>query len=351
MTIENNKHLVIESIDGTADRGGWQASGTVINRESIVQYGREANIFLRSEGGGVWEPDYHLALRGSILPQNQTFDRRQSLIPILISTSDVFLENAGLQGIYFTNTNPSTNPHQIPLMNLGRIIKHILNQHTNISTLVPGGWVDISGIDIVNSTSVDVYTVRQTNSIWSAIQAIAENEFYVRYFTKQDKFIYERHPQFKVNPPSPVLTLNASNIAGQPEVQYRNELKLDQVQLYGLTDQGEILRADYPANVGTEGRRQKFTNLRCNSQARLNLLAERAYKFLNRDITLRVSLAGGWGSYLELYDRIAVTYTGTTQNGVEIDWTSKKFWVNNVRVTKVGNFTCLTDLDLEEEVL
>lgn len=351
MSIVNSRNLVIESIEGSAERGGWQASGTMINDQLNVEYGREANIFLRSEGGGSWEVDYHLALRGSILPQTLTFDRRQGMIPVVISTSDVFLENAGLQGIYFTNTNPSTNPHQIPSMRLGKIVEHIIEQHTNISTVTPGGWVDTSGIDTVNSTLVDVYTVRQTNSIWSAIQAIAENEFYVRYFTKSDKLIYERHPQFKANLPTPVLNLNSDNIAGQPEIVFRNELKLDQAQLYALTDQGQILQSFYPSNIGTEGRRQKFANLRCNSQARLDLLAQRVYKFLNREVGVRLSLAGGWGSYLELYDRVSVTYTGTDRNGVTIDWTEKKFWLNSIRVNKVSNFGSLTDLELEEEVL
>lgn len=351
MPITNSKNLMIDSIEGSSERGGWQASGTFINDQENAVFGRRTDIFIKSEGNGVWDVEDHLALRGCIIPQNLSFTKRQSQIPVVIPTSDYFLENAGLQGIYFTNVTPSTNPHQIPNLNLGKIVEHIIEDHTNISLETPGGWVDTSGINTWSSTSVDVYTVRQTNSIWSAIENIASNEFFVRYFTKHDELIYDFHPQFRSSLPSPTLTLNASNLVGVPEISFRNELKLDQAQLYALTDQGVILRSDYPTNVGTEGRRQKFANIRCNSQSRLDLLAQRVFKFTNREINVRLSIAGAWGTYLELYDRVAVTYSGTDRNGVTVEWVNKKFWVAGVRVSKVSHFAYLTELELEEENL
>jgi hypothetical protein len=163
--------------------------------------------------------------------------------------------------------------------------------------------------------------------------------------------IYEPHPQFKADIPDVVLTLDVNNIVAQPELVYRSDVTTDQVLLYALSDTGAILTAEYPANIGTDGRRQKFTNLRCNSQTRLNLLAQRAYKFLNRDYDFRVSVAGPWGIYLELYDRVQVTYTGTDKNGVVIDWNEKKFWVKTINVTRVGNFGAVSEFMLEEEKL
>lgn len=350
MSIDKTTNLQFGTIEGSASKGGWQANCSFANSQALVEYGRHAQLFVKAEGGGGWQPNERLALDGSILPNTLTADRKQSNLDVLVSTSDVFLSNAGLQGIYFTNIL-FTNPHQIQNLNLGKIIRHIVKEHTNITTYTPGGWVDISGIDTIFSTSVDVYTVRQSNSIWSTIEDIASNEFYVRYFTKQDKLIYEPHPQFKSTLPPPVFNLNQNNMVGNIEVTYRNDLKVDQVQAYGLTDTGQILTAFYPAQVGTEGRRQKFTNLRCNSQARLNLLAERAFKYLNRDINFKCTIGGPWGAYLELYDRVSVTYAGTDRNGVTINWNNKKFWIDQIRINRVGSFAATTELILEEENL
>lgn len=344
---ENTTRLISTTIEGDADKGGWEVTADIINDHDKVVYSRGTDIYVRPEGGGNWM-DYHLAINGSILPQQVLFDRRMSRTNVRITTSNYFLENAGLQGIYFTNTSPSTNPHQIPGLTLGKIIAHIINDHTNIS-LEDGGWVDTSGIDTENSTSVDVYTVKASNSIWSTIQSIAENEFYVRYFTKKDELIYQPHPQFADYAQDTVLTLNEDNIIGQPEIIYRSDIKTDQVNLYSLTDEGAILTADYPTNVGTEARKQRITNLRCNNQARLNTLALRFFEFVNRDFNVRLSIAGPWGSYLELYDRVQITYSGTAQNGLDISWNEKKWWVKSIRINKRGSFTAITELELEEE--
>lgn len=351
MTLEATTYLNIQNVDASADRGGWQVTGSFINDQADATYGRRVDIFNHVQGNGVWEEDKQLVISGSMIPQSLTWTRRQSDLPVIISTSDVFLQNAGLQGIYFTNVSPSTNPHQIPGLTLGAIVRHIVNQHTNISIQTAGGWVDTTGIDVAGSTSVDVYTVRQSNSIWSTIQDIASNEFYVRYFTKKDRLIYERHPQFKATLPTPTLSINQDMLIESPTVNFRNDLKTDQVQLYSLTDKGLILKAFYPTTVGTELRRQKFSNLRCNSQARLNLLAQRALGYLNRSMNATLSLAGAWAAYLELYDRVQVTYSGTSRNGVTLAWVNKKFWINSIRMNRVGNYGATTELELEEENL
>lgn len=351
MPLEIINDLAIESVSASADTGGWEISAALINDQEEAEYGRRADIHAHIEGAGVWETFQKLAVQGSIIPRSVAFTRRQSNTSIIISTSHIFLNNAGHQGIYFTNTTPSTNPHQIPDLNLGKIVEHIVEQHTNISIETAGGWVDTSGIDTINSTEVDVYTVRQSNSIWSTIERIASNEFYVRYFTKKDVLMYEPHPQFRAVLPTPVFTINQDNVIETPEVTFRNDLKTDQVQLYALTDTGAILTAFYPATVGTELRRQKFTNIRCNSQSRLNLLAQRAYRFLNRSINVNISLAGAWGAYLDLYDRVQATYAGTARNGVTFNWVNKKFWINAIRMSRVGNRGVITELELEEETI
>lgn len=351
MPIEETQLLQISSIEASADRGGWQANCAVINDDENVVYGRRAEIYNLLEGDGTWNADWVLSLQGSMLPKARVFDRKQSNLQLIISTTDAFLTNAGLQGIYFSEQPVPANPHQMVNLNLGKIVEHIIEQHTNVSDQTAGGWVDTSGIDTINSTSVDVYTVRASNSIWQAIKSIADNEFYVRYFTKRDEFIYEPHPQFKTVIPDPVIDFNSSNIVGQPEITFREDIQVDQVQAYALTDTGVILQSFYPANVGTEGRRQKFTSLRCNSQARLNLLAERALKFLNREYNVRLTIPNVWGAYLEMYDRVSITYTGTAINGVSVDWSAKPFWVTDIRMDKIGNHEATTEIGLDEENL
>jgi hypothetical protein len=147
-----------------------------------------------------------------------------------------------------------------------------------------------------------------------------------------------------------VLTLTTANLVEMPEILYRQELATDQVQLYALTDEGEILQRFYPATIGTEGRRLKYTNLRCNDDARLHTLARRAYQWANREFTVRMTLAGALGLALELYDRVQVTYSGSTRNGVDITWTLKKFWVQAIEVARVGRFGAVSILTLEEEL-
>jgi hypothetical protein len=353
MAIEKTVTLDVQSIDGDASRGGWQATCAFVNDQEEAEFGRNVELYVLQEGGGVWQNGYKMLLDGSMIPQRVTWSRGASDTSLMVTTSDYFLSNAGLQGIFFADVaSPDAgNPHQATSWNLGQIVKHIVEEHTNISTTTPGGWVDTSGIDVVNSTSIEVYTVQPSNSIWQTIADIAANEFYVRYFTKTDRLIYEPHPQFRSVPRPVTVSLNSTHLVTEPSISFRNEIKTDQVQLYALTDSGAILTSFYPLHVGTEGRRERLATIRCNSQGRLNLLAQRMYFFLNREIDASVTLVGAWAAFLELYDRIAITYTGTTRNGVTVSWTSKKFYISNIRTSKVGDFNYTTELQLTEERL
>lgn len=349
-------HLFIpDSVSASADAGGWRANANFINDQADATYGRRTSLYVLTEGGGVWQPAHKRVLEGSIIPDTLSWDYKQSQLSIQLTTSNAFLDQAGLQGIYFVDRayapGPTYNPHQIENLNLGKIVEHILEAHTNVSIDPAGGWVDTSGIDTTNSTSVDVYTVRNSNSIWQTLKNIADNEFYVRYFTKLDQFIYEPHPQFRAVPQAVTVTFTADEMVAQPEVRFRNDVKTDQMQLYALTDKGEILQSFYPAAVGTEGRRQKLANIRCNSQSRLDLLSQRSYRYANRDMDVTIQLAGSWAAYLELYDRVAITYSGTARNGVTLSWSAKKFWIEEIALSRVGNLGTVTQLRLAEENL
>ncbi len=362
MAIENSTSFILQSIEADGARGGWQAVGSFANDQDEAVFGRRVDIYFTAEGDGVWEPDPVLAMRGSILPQNVRFDIRKSGTQITLATTDNFLQNAGLQGIYFTQTNPPTNPHQYTDLRLGTIVKHIIEQHTNISSTANvqntdgtdsgnpiGGWVDTSNIDVIFTTKVDVFTVRQSNSIWQTLKDIGRNEFYVVYMTKADEFVYEPHPIFNATLPAVTLVIDDTMMVGQPEIQFRDQVDMDQVVLAALTDDGDILRSSFPTDITARGRQLNITNLRCNDQNRLDTLAQRAFSFKSRQFNLRLFLAGPWGRYLELYDRISFTYSGTTRNGVSLTFSEEKFFINKIRVTRSGSFGAITELSLQQE--
>jgi hypothetical protein len=340
------QQLLFDSIEGDSETGGWTASCSSLNAQNIAEYGRHVSIYHCPEGGGRWSDDYLLALDGTMFPKSIRWDRGQSATDVVVSTSHAFLQNAGVQGIYFSRQSSPSNPHQMTNLTLGRIVYHIVRYHTNLAD-----WVDLSGIDVEGSTAVDVYTVRESNSIWDTLKSIASNEFYVVYFTRTDRLMYRPHPMFDAAPPPPVVTLDRTCIIGQPSIEYRDMVFPDQVQLYALTDTGQILQAFYPSNMGAEGRRHRVTNIRCNSQSRLNTLASRLYQYLRKRFTLTVTLPGSWGLNLELYDRVAVTYSGTASNGVQFNWNQKKFWITSIRVTRLHQFGAVSEITLEEENL
>jgi hypothetical protein len=346
MAIENSTNFILNSIEGDGDRGGWQANASLANDQDEAVYGRRTDLYWTPEGDGTWADEPILAMTGSIIPQSVRFDIRQSGTTFTVVTTDNFMASAGLQGIYFTDTDPPTNPQQ----------------HTNISSTANvqdtdgtdtgnpiGGWVDTSNIDVVFTTKVDVFTVRQSNALWQAIKKIAINEFYVAYMSKDDKFNYEPHPVFKSTLDPFTLAIDSSMIVGQPEVQFRDQVDFDQVVLAALTDDGEILRSQFPDNITAQGRRKNITNLRCNDQNRLDNLAQRAFSFETRLYNLRIQLPGAAGLYLELFDRVSFTYTGTARNGVSLSFSAEPFFVNKIRVNRIGNFGAITELDLEQE--
>jgi hypothetical protein len=350
MAIENNTN--------------WQATGSFANDQDEAVYGRRVDIYWLPEGDGTWANNSILGMSGSILPQSVRFDIRQSGTPVTVTTSNFFLDGSALRGIYFTDTDPITNPHQYADLRLGTIIKHIVEQHTNISSTANvqnddgtdsgnpiGGWSDTSNTDIIFTTKVDAFTRRQSNSLWQAVKDIGKNEFYVAYFSKDDSFNYEPHPVFKTTLDPFTLAIDDTMIVGQPEIRFRDKVNLDQAVLAALTDEGEILNAQFPTAQTVQGRSLNITNLRCNDQNRLNTLAQRVFSFESRLYDLKLQLPGPAGLYLELFDRVSFTYSGTSRNGVDLSFSAEPFFVNKIRVNRVGNFGAITELELEQENL
>ncbi len=364
MAIENSTTFILQSVEADGDRGGWQVTGSFANDQDEAVYGRRTDVYWTPEGDGIFADEPILAMTGSILPQSVTFDIRQSGTPFTVVTTDAFMTSAGLQGIFFAQLNPVTNPHQYTDLRLGTTVKHIIEQHTNISSTANvqntdgttsanpiGGWVDTSNIDVTFTSKLDVFTVRQSNALWQAVKNIGKNEFYVAYMSKDDKFNYEPHPVFKTTLDAITLDIDDTMIVGQPVVEFRDHVDMDQIVLAALTDDGEILRSSFPTDITAQGRRKNITNLRCNDQNRLDTLAQRAFSFESRLYNLRLQLSGAAGLYFELFDRVSFTYSGTSRNGVELSFSAEPFFIQKITVNRVGNFGAITELQLQQENL
>jgi len=95
----------------------------------------------------------------------------------------------------------------------------------------------------------------------------------------------------------------------------------------------------------------ELSRIRCNDQDTLNEWVRRQYYFENRPYTVRWYAPGLCGLLFEILDRIQITYTGTAENGVHIDWTNKKFWIHEINVVPDATFGGRTEFLLEAENL
>jgi len=157
--------------------------------------------------------------------------------------------------------------------------------------------------------------------------------------------------------PFPVMTFDRDFSSAPPVVTIRDTQKIRQVNIYAVTDEGDTFTPDdegtaYPLlPTHVYGNVVDINHVRCNDADTAVGWAERYYKFENRPYTVRWTAPGLCGLYFEILDRVQVTYTGTTANGVHIDWTEKKFWIHDIIVTPNLNGGGTTEFILEAENL
>jgi hypothetical protein len=339
----------IQSITADAAKGGWECTLVCFQDTDCIEKWQEVRLPFRFGSSDGWDEDDRDGLVGHALPLGIDYDFLTANARFSIATSHRFLEGMSVQGIGFTEAAAPANSHQITNMRLGHIVEHILEDHCNISTTTnPEGWVDTSDIDVTNSTRVDRYNFHQTNNAWSALQALARNEFYWIYFSKDNAVHYVGHPMFGTLP-TPVMEFTSAFCSGRPTVNIRAVKNVSQVILKATTDDGAVLTSTYPATPANEGQPKEMTRIRCNVQARLDTLARREYDWESRTYTVEWPAPGFSGLLFELLDRVSVTYTGTAANGVHIDWTDKKFWIHRMQMAPGEGFTGQTIFTLEEE--
>jgi hypothetical protein len=78
----------------------------------------------------------------------------------------------------------------------------------------------------------------------------------------------------------------------------------------------------------------------------MSTIAERTYKFSNRDYRIKVKLQGAVGLMLALLDRLSVTYSSAADG---VSWSAKKFWIDQISVDIQDGFNAMTTLVLDAE--
>lgn len=327
---------------GDIAQGGYVATLTGWNEQCEYPAYRAMTLYNRNFSATTWEGTERVAMTGFIEPQVFTVSRTASTQTVALYSYHKAFESVGVTGCYFTDSAPGT-PHDLNTnATLADVVNHLATVHISIS----GGFT--TDIDSESESTVfgAGYIVKESRSLWSALQAVASDEFYVLYWTRQNQLVYKQHPQFRVaGAPDSVATLNSSNLLAPYVITVRTERKPRNVVLLGLTSAGAVLESTYPAGVAVDVRGKKF-EIRCETQVRLDVLAQRQYEWLVRDYDVTVQLAGAWD--FELYDHTLLTLAGTATNGMEISWVGKSFYVSRVTYRKSTVFGYVTELALDE---
>jgi len=381
------EYLKINRINGNVDRGGWQCQGTALRDTDLLEVNQKIDVSWRPALGG--PPSLpRSAFSGYVTPNRHQLDRIGSTTEITAETSDGYLRRGWVQGIGFAEIDARTHYHQFSdtnaecpaqemgySMTMGKLVKHILGYyddcadigpewvaHTNLvyhPTYNPQGWISLDDVEISEwspanpdgSMAITRYNVRETDNLWSRLTEIARNEFFVIYFDKLDTLHYHKHPMYLAGAlPTPVMTFDEDFGLAPLIVTPRDRQQVRQVILHAVDDEGSVLHSEYPASpTYVYGKTEEVSRVRCNSQATLDDWVERLYLWLNRDYTVEWTAPGLCGLLFELYDRVQVTYAGTAANGVDIDWTEKKFWIHEIDVTPGQAFGGVTRFRLEAE--
>jgi hypothetical protein len=339
---------VLGRIEGSLQDGGWKASGNVFGDADRLNFYQEIIAWFDFYGDG-WEGQPRPAFSGHLLPDPWAKTFQDSDAPFSAFTAQEFMKRGRVQGIYFKDDSTPANDHQINGMQLADIVEHILGKsgeygHCNLVDGVwPEGFLELD-IDATNSTTVAEYEVKEGN-FWSRLKEIADIEFYLLYVDKTNTLHYIPHPMFDASLPDPVLTITSDLLLEPLDFDRRHTEQIGQVKLQGTTPAGLQISGKYPtdANPGPVMQRAGYL---ATSNALMNTIAERMYKFEARDYTITAQLSGAVGLMLDILDRVAVTYTSS---GDGITWSSKKFWISKVVVEIMENFTARTTLTMDAE--
>lgn len=333
----------VRDITGDLAQGGYAATLIFYNTQADVVNHRTLTLRNRNFSGASWEAQSRVAITGLIIPQTVTVTRGISQVSASAYTYHQQLQEIPVTGCYFMDSAAGANAHQINNLSLGLVVQHLAEHHVTVNGET--GGIDTSLVVTAGSTAVDPYIVRENTSLWQALKKIASDEFYSIYFDRNNQLVYEVHPQFAATVPDEVAILDNTDILQPYSVEERVGRKVRNVVMLGLDNAGQVRESTYPAGAGVDVRGPKF-EVRCNTQARLDALAQQQYEWLTRDYTATVTLANAWP--FEINDHVKLTLAGTATNGVTFSWSEKSFWVSRVSYRKQQTFGYITTLTLEE---
>ncbi len=336
------EQLEIRDVVGDAGQGGYMASLSFYNSHADAPNYRLIDLYHHNFSGSTWEGDDRIAMQGVIVPSTVTWNRAASTVDAMAYSYHKILDSLPVTGCWFTD-DAAGSAHDLGAgATLADVIQHLCDYHITITFGFDTTQIDVAG----DSTPYgNAYAVPENASLWQAMKKIASDEFYAIYWDRRNRLVYRRHPQFEGALPASVATLDEDNLLAPVRAEYRRDRIPKNVTLLGLTSAMQTLSSTYPAGVGVDLRGPQY-EVRCESQARLNTLAERAYKWEVREWTIYVLLGGTWD--FELLDRVQVTYSGTSINGVQFSWSAKDFWVSRVTYRKQQVFGWTTELMLDE---
>lgn len=346
-------NFIPQSIEGSLSDGGWVAKGKISADMDVVSFGDNLQIQALNMSGGIIDSDYATVFDGHCLsnPQNIAFDKYTSTADVLAGTANNLLKGY-LQDIGFTEQASPTNDHQMTDLSFAAIAEHIMERHCNAiydATDTPDGIIKTTYVDDTNSVTTTIKNVRASNNLWGRVQQIGggdeSSEFYYSYMDRLNRWHYEKSPFFQLPTPTSRGTITSEHIWGTPVLVSRQS---DVTNIIGQVDlrtkapdAATYYYSTYPATAGEGKIYQLHTGVFANSQAKSDDLAERLYKWLTREWTLKIQvdpnliLFGDDGYGLDIGQAVSVTYAGpadTGGNGVSVEFDEQKFYIYQASV-------------------
>lgn len=336
------------TIEGTIQDGGWRAEGDIFGDADRLAWYQAVESWLWLYAGDAWEAAPRLAFRGHLIPDTWSKDFQTSIAPWQAFTAQEFMKRGRVQGIFFKSEASPANDHQITNMTYAHIVQHILGVaneygHCNLVDGVwPEGFLDLD-IDTTNSVAVAEHEVKEGN-YWSRLQEIANIEDYLLYVDKTNTLHYVPHPMFGTLP-TVVLDLDNALLLEPLRITPRNTETVGLIKVQGSTPAGLQINGQYPTDP-TAGPTRTVTGYKATADTEIATVAERIYKYENRDVSVQATLPGAIGLLLELMDRVSITYSSAVDG---VSWSAKKFWVEGIRILIQRDFMATTTLTLEAE--
>ena len=354
MALTKTPRLIPIALNGDLQRGGYVLTGEVHGDTDAVAYPDNWRLMGKSGAEFVdaaWREIINCHLIGE--PDDIEFGRYQSKAVVTAGTMDRLLDGESLQAIGFTDQSSPANDHQVNGLTLAHIVEHIIEAHCNVvydATDMPDGVITTTTIDTTNSTPVNRYNVKQSDSIWKSIQSIgggeSGGEFYRAWFNRKNHFYYQPAPPFWQVVNTSKGTIDADHIRGQMSVKrVANEpgKRIGQVVLTAFEDDETEYVGEYPTDAGDGKIYRMNSGVIAQGQVRVDALTQRLYQWLTRLYMLQVEvdpgliLFGDDGDGLDLADKITVNYRGPAQDaisgaGVAIDLNFVDFFVYGVDI-------------------